>query len=208
MRLNPRQAKVLAVASIMRRRKHALFGAHARNAYVPGEPRATQDIGFIVFDAAAAKRAGDAIARAVPGISRRATPFGIVQVIDRRTRAKIADLVPADEPITMAALATARPRRVPALGSLRVPPREVVAAMKLDAASDPRRHPLRAQQDAVDAQWVLSTGKVDRAALRAALALVPPRAARLYAKLRRSRRARGAVLPPSIRRRKGDRSAR
>lgn len=187
LRLNANQAKILKIAAIMRRRKHALIGAHARNAYVADDPRTTQDLDLLVPDAAAAERAGEAIVAAVPGVSTRATPAGMVQVVDRRTKAKIADLVPADEPITLAALATARRRRVPALGFMRVPPREVLAAMKLDSASDPRRHSLRAQQDAVDAQWVLATGKVDLAALDVALSMVPARARRLYARLRKSR---------------------
>ncbi len=189
-RLNANQAKVLRVAAIMRRRKHALFGAHARNAYVADDPRTTQDVDLLVPDAAAARRAGEAIAAAVPGVAARVTPSGIVQVVDRRTKARIADLVPADEPIAVAALATARRRRVPALGMLRVPPKEVIVAMKLDSASDPRRHPIRAQQDAVDAQWVLASGKIDRPALDVALSMVPARARRLYAKLAKRRRPR------------------
>lgn len=189
LRLDVNQKKILRIAQIMRRRRHALFGAHARNAYVPAEPRTTADIDLLVPDAAAAKRASEAILASVPGLDARATPLGMVQLRDRKGR-KIADLVPADEPLTMAAMATARRRRVPALGFMRVPPREVVAAMKLDSASDPRRHRLRAQQDAVDAQWVLATGAVDRAALDAALSMLPSRARRLYAKLERSGRPR------------------
>jgi hypothetical protein len=184
--LSANQAKILKIAAIMRRRKHALFGAHARNAYVAHEPRTTADIDLLVPDAAAAKRAGEAILAVVPGIRTRATPFGMVQVIDKRTSDKIADLVPADEPLTTAAIATARRRPVPALGALRVPPREIIIAMKLDSASDPRRRKLRAAQDAIDAMSVRDSGAIDEAALAVALSMVPARARRLYAKLKKS----------------------
>jgi hypothetical protein len=172
----------------MRRRRHALFGAHARNAYVAHDPRTTADIDFLVPDAGAAERAARAIVSAVQGLTTRATPFGMVQILDARTRSKIADLVPADEPITMAALGTARRRAVPALGALRVPPREVLIAMKLDSASDPRRSQPRALLDASDATFMLESDELDEAALSVALSMVPARARRLYARLKRGRR--------------------
>ena len=59
--MNAGHKKILMIAALMRRRRHALFGGHARNAYVPHDPRTTQDIDLLVPDAAAAKRAGEAI---------------------------------------------------------------------------------------------------------------------------------------------------
>lgn len=183
--MSPDQKKIIDIAAIMRRRRHALFGAHARNAWVPDEPRTTADIDFLVPDAASAKRAGEAILAAIPGLTTRAFSFGMVQVLTKKGK-KIADLVPTDEAITMAALGTARPKKVAALGSLRVPPREVLVAMKLDSASDARRDPIRAAQDEVDAMSMLRGG-VDERALEVALSMVPPRARKLYLKLRKSR---------------------
>jgi hypothetical protein len=186
LRMSPDQEKILKIADIMRRRKHALFGAHARNAYVPDEPRTTADIDFLVPDPAAAKRAGEAILARIRGVTTRVLPFGMVQVLNSKGR-KIADLVPTDEAITMAALGTARPKKIAALGSLRVPPREVLVAMKLDSASDERRKPSRATLDVADAQAMLEAGAIDHAALEVALSMVPPRARKLYLKLKRSR---------------------
>ena len=90
----------------------------------------------------------------------------------------------------MAARATAKRRKVPALGSMRVPPREVLVAMKLDSATDPRRHAPRAQLDVSDAMFMLDVapGIVDEAALDAALSMVPARARRLYKRLQKSPR--------------------
>jgi hypothetical protein len=186
LRMSPDQSKILKIADIMRRRKHALFGAHARNAWVPDEPRTTADVDFLVPDAAAAKRAGQAILEMIPGLKTRALSFGMVQILTRAGK-KIADLVPADAAITMAALGTARPRRIAALGTLRVPPREVLIAMKLDSASDERREQGRALIDASDAVLMSKVARLDERALDVALSMVPPRARKLYLKLKKSR---------------------
>jgi hypothetical protein len=183
--LDPSQRYVLQIADVMRRRKHALFGAHARNAYVSDDPRTTKDVDFLVPDAAAAKRAADAILAAMPRLSRRDFSFGMVQILYGPKQIKIADLVPTDEPLTMAALAMASRKPVPGLGSLLVPPAEIIVALKMDSASDPRREPSRARQDIADASFVLSRTKMDVRALDAALACVPPRARRLYEKLKK-----------------------
>lgn len=184
-RYSSAQQKIIEIAALMRRRQHALFGAHARNAVVAHDPRMTGDIDLLVPDAAAARRAGEAIVERIPGLSTRATPFGLVQVIERRSGEKIADLLPALEPITMAAFSLALRCAVPGLGRMRVPPRELLIAMKLDSASDSRRESGRAFIDIGDAIFMLKAGGVDEADLKAALGFLPARARKLYARLKK-----------------------
>ena len=88
----------------------------------------------------------------------------------------------------MAAIATAKRKAVPGIATLRVPPAEILIAMKLDSASDPRRKPSRATQDLADAQSMLETSRTDERAILAELDLVSPRARKLYKKLKKSPR--------------------
>jgi hypothetical protein len=186
-RLNPDYHLIAEIAAMTRRRRHALFGALARNSHVPEETRATQDIDLLVPHAAAAKRLANAILKKLPQLGKRVLPFGMVQILNK-TGKKIADLVPADEPITMAAIAVARRRDVPGFGELRVAPAEILIAMKLESASDPRREPRKATRDIADAQDMLSRPNVDEVDVLAALEYVSPRARKLYRKLKKSPR--------------------
>lgn len=174
---------IKTLARLLRRRRHAVIGAHARNAYVD-PPRATVDLDVIV-PRDKVESLIDALLVEHPKVRIVATRGGaVVQVRTRKD--KVADLIVAEESqMTLAALVTASARPVPTLGRLKVPPIEVIAAMKCDSASDPQRERLRAGQDAVDAAFLLDRPH-DPAAVEAALALAPARAARLYRKILRT----------------------
>jgi hypothetical protein len=97
-----------------------------------------------------------------------------------------ADLVPAADSLGVAALKAARRRRVPALGSLRVPPAAMLVALLVRSALN-SPDPCKGTQRLADARFVLAGTKPRKPALEVAFSMVPPRARKLYQKLKKSR---------------------
>ncbi len=184
--VNPGQTTVQRIARLLRGRTHALIGAHARNSYLPLEPRATVDLDAIV----PADEAADVVAAIlaeIPGLSVEERAKGILAVLEEKRGRKVADILAADNALLLAALATAKARRVPSLGTMPVARRELVIALKLVAAASASRPYRKALLDMADAAALLE-GRVDRAALQAALELAPARARRLLRKIERRER--------------------
>ncbi len=175
--VNPNQPTVVGLARRVAALPHALVGAHARNAYIH-EARATVDIDLVLPRWHAQRLVTHAL-RAYPNLSRRDSRRGAVISL-RAGVWRVADVIVAEEsPLAGAALATARPMQVPGLRRLRVPPIEVLVALKLDRAADPSRDIPRAAQDRADAA-ALMVQPHDPAAVRAALRLTPRRVLRYY----------------------------
>jgi hypothetical protein len=114
-----------------------LIGAHAVNAYV--RPRATVDIDFVV-EARAFGRVLEELAK----------EFGALQTTDIGAALRVVnlsiDLIRSDNhPLFRAALDRGEPR-----GGARVPPPEIIVALKFLAAVSPWRRPGERKQDAAD----------------------------------------------------------
>ncbi len=154
--VSPEATWLQRIAALLRRHDHAVVGAHARNAYV--EPRATVDLDVLLPRDQAEVFAED-VAKLLPGGETTKRPDFIVV---RRRKKKVLDIgFPANHPLFERAFADAKPRRVPAVGEVRVAPREALIAMKVLAATDPKRRPDKAKLDEGDALALLMFGRVD-----------------------------------------------
>lgn len=127
------------VVSTLDRRgfKWTLVGAHAVNAYV--RPRATVDVDFVIE--------GKMLGRIVAELE---TEFGGLDSVDAgaalRLRPIEVDLIRSDtHPLFRAALDRGSDR-----GNVRVPPPELLLALKFLAAISPWRKPGERKQDAAD----------------------------------------------------------
>lgn len=176
--VNPRQGLLDRLFSLLKRsrRPYAVIGAHARNAHVRDAPRATVDLDVLIDPASAAIVAERARERL--GLRAHEGPLSIR--LTSRGR-KIADLVfSGTERLYEQAVADARPRRIPGLGTGKVPGPEMIVALKLLAATAPGRATEKRFLDLGDAAAILRRG-LDRRRLRGLVARLGPDAA---AKLR------------------------
>jgi uncharacterized protein (DUF1697 family) len=165
-------------------------GAFARNVYL--RPRTTDDADFLVRSLEESRKL---VAAASALFSPRGEIDPITRLVHRETKAKI-DLIVAEYPFELAAIEHAkehpvRRMRVPVIGA--VP----LAAMKIDAASDPNRY-----HDFGEAVHLLVSGAADEAEVAALVRRdLPACVPTLEAILRAVARARTAPRRPPGRRR-------